>query len=102
MTRSHPRHSLGSRARLRRGAAFAVLVGVVTSSVAATTLVSAAVAHARRGAAGGWTMKERELLRSLSLASLAPLAPDPSNRYGDDARAAELGRALFFDTRLSG
>src|SRR5919107_1319265 len=42
------------------------------------------------------------MLRSLSLASLAPLAADPSNRYADDPRAAALGRALFFDARLSG
>jgi cytochrome c peroxidase len=41
------------------------------------------------------------MLRSLSLASLGALAPDPSNRYADDPRAAELGRELFFDTRLS-
>ena len=102
MTRPHPRHVLGSRGRLRRGAAFAVLVGVVASSAAATTLVSAAVARVRHGAGSGWTQKEKALLRSLSLASLEPLAADPSNRYGDDPRAAELGRALFFDTRLSG
>ena len=49
-----------------------------------------------------WTKEERSMLRSLSLASLEPLAPDPSNRYADDARAAVLGRELFFDTRLSG
>lgn len=42
------------------------------------------------------------MLRSLSLTSLEPLAPDPSNRMADDPRAAALGRALFFDTRLSG
>lgn len=49
-----------------------------------------------------WTPQERESLRSLTLSSLEPLRPDPSNRYGDDPRAAALGRALFFDTRLSG
>jgi cytochrome c peroxidase len=42
------------------------------------------------------------MLRSLSLSSLEKLQPDPSNRFGDDPRAAALGRALFFDTRLSG
>jgi cytochrome c peroxidase len=30
------------------------------------------------------------------------LPPDPSNRVADDPRAAALGRALFFDARLSG
>ena len=40
-------------------------------------------------------------MRSLWLDSLPPLAPDRSNRYGDDIRAAALGRQLFFDKRLS-
>ena len=49
-----------------------------------------------------WTQQERETLRSLTLSSLEPLAADPTNKYGDDPRAAKLGRELFFDTRLSG
>jgi cytochrome c peroxidase len=49
-----------------------------------------------------WTAKERETLRSLSLASLGPMPADPSNRFADDARAAALGERLFSDTRLSG
>ena len=49
-----------------------------------------------------WTAKERETLRSLSLASLGPLPADPSNLFADDARAAALGERLFSDTRLSG
>ena len=59
-----------------------------------------AVASLGRGAR--WSESERATLKSLSLSSLAPLAADPSNRYGDDARAASLGKALFFDARLSG
>jgi cytochrome c peroxidase len=31
-----------------------------------------------------------------------PPPPDPSNRYGDDPAARELGRLLFFDPSLSG
>ena len=48
-----------------------------------------------------WTAEERTILRSLSLASLEALPPDPSNEYADDAAAMRLGRQLFFDTSLS-
>ncbi len=54
-------------------------------------------ASARRG----WTPAQFEELRSMSIAALEPLPPDPTNRVADDPRAAELGRRLFFDTRLS-
>jgi cytochrome c peroxidase len=40
-------------------------------------------------------------VRDLWLANLEPLPADPSNRWADDAAAAELGHRLFFDTRLS-
>ncbi|NQV56141.1 MAG: cytochrome-c peroxidase [Rhodospirillales bacterium] len=49
-----------------------------------------------------WSVAEREVLRSLWIGSLAPLEKDPSNKFGDDARAARLGHKLFFDKRLSG
>jgi cytochrome c peroxidase len=58
--------------------------------------------HAVPGTSRPWSQKERVLLRSLSLGSLAPLAPDPSNRYADDEAAARFGQSLFFDARLSG
>jgi len=48
-----------------------------------------------------WSESELKKIKSLSLGSLPPLPPDPSNRVADDARAAELGRDLFFDSRLS-
>jgi cytochrome c peroxidase len=48
-----------------------------------------------------WTPAELATLRSLSLAALPPLPPDPSNAVADDPRAAALGRQLFFDPRLS-
>jgi cytochrome c peroxidase len=51
--------------------------------------------------APGFTEDEVALVRSLSLAELPPVPPDPSNRVADDPRAAELGRAIFFDTRFS-
>jgi cytochrome c peroxidase len=37
----------------------------------------------------------------MSLSSLPSLAPDRTNRVSDNAAAAALGKALFFDTRLS-
>ncbi|MBK9782139.1 MAG: hypothetical protein IPP55_19225 [Anaerolineales bacterium] len=48
-----------------------------------------------------WTDTELTTLRTLWIGSLPPLAPDPSNQYGDDPRAAEFGKQLFFDTRFS-
>lgn len=48
-----------------------------------------------------WSPEELARIQSLSLASLRPLPPDPSNRVADNPAAAALGRALFFDTRLS-
>jgi cytochrome c peroxidase len=57
---------------------------------------------AARAQRDGWTKEERTMMRSLSLATLAPLAPDPSNRFSDDTAAARIGQRLFFDPRLSG
>jgi cytochrome c peroxidase len=65
-------------------------------------LLGACVASVASTGAARWSREERVTLQSLSLASLARLAPDPTNRHADDARAARLGHALFFDTRLSG
>src|SRR5207244_5627634 len=48
-----------------------------------------------------WTNEEKSDLRSLWIGELPPLPPDPTNRVADDARAADLGQRLFFDTRLS-
>ncbi|HVN86258.1 MAG TPA: cytochrome c peroxidase [Candidatus Binatia bacterium] len=49
----------------------------------------------------GWSAAEVATLRSLWIESLPSPPPDPSNRVADDARAAEFGRKLFFDSRLS-
>ena len=38
---------------------------------------------------------------AFSLRSLPPLPPSPGNRYADHTKAIELGKELFFDTRLS-
>ena len=50
---------------------------------------------------GSWSPDELKTIQSLSLASLPALRPDPSNRVADDPAAAALGKALFFDNRLS-
>jgi len=75
---------------------------LVLAGALGATLAVTAVAQGRLAGGGRWSTEQREMLRSLSLASLAPLAADPSNRYADDDRAAALGHQLFFDTRLSG
>jgi cytochrome c peroxidase len=65
--------------------------------IVATVLLT--IVAASRG--DGWTPDQIAQLRSLSLAELEPLPPDPSNRVADDPRAIVLGKRLFFDTRLS-
>jgi cytochrome c peroxidase len=48
-----------------------------------------------------WTHAETEALKALWIGSLEPLPKDLTNRVADDPRAAEFGKRLFFDTRLS-
>jgi cytochrome c peroxidase len=60
------------------------------------TIVSAAAPGGDR-----WTEEEIGQLGSMSLRELGPAPADPTNRVADDPRAAEFGRKLFFDTRLS-
>ncbi|MBI2374526.1 MAG: hypothetical protein HYV07_11075 [Deltaproteobacteria bacterium] len=43
-----------------------------------------------------------ESARIESLANLPDPAPDPANKYGGDAAAADFGQQLYFDTRFSG
>jgi cytochrome c peroxidase len=62
-------------------------------------VVTMALAAAPRGER--WTEEEVAQLSSMSLRELGPAPADPTNRVADDPRAAELGRTLFFDTRLS-
>ena len=67
----------------------------------AVSAVLAVAAYAAAGTSDRWTRAETETLRSLWIGSLEPLPADPTNRVADDPRAAELGKQLFFDTRLS-
>lgn len=48
-----------------------------------------------------WTEEELDILKTLWIGNLPPLKPDPSNRYADNEKAAELGHLLFFETKLS-
>jgi len=73
----------------------------ILSSVLLGAGLLAAGLHAASAPEARWTEEERALIRSLALDALPPLPADPSNRVADDPRAAELGRALFFDVRLS-
>ncbi|MDH5325546.1 MAG: cytochrome-c peroxidase [Gammaproteobacteria bacterium] len=51
--------------------------------------------------AQSWTDSEKSIVRSLWIGNLPPLPKDPTNQYADHPKAAELGKKLFFDTRLS-
>ena len=68
---------------------------------AAVLALLATIATVTASGRGGWTSAQLEELRSMSLAELDALPRDPTNRVADDPRAADLGRRLFFDTRLS-
>jgi cytochrome c peroxidase len=67
---------------------FALLLG-------STVLLAAAPGTDR------WSEEDVAQLSSMSLRELGPASADPTNRVADDPRAVELGRRLFFDTRLS-
>ncbi|MEM9059862.1 MAG: cytochrome c peroxidase [Pseudomonadota bacterium] len=72
-----------------------VLFGILGS---AASLATAADEVARYD---DWSERELALIQSLSLESLGPLPPDPSNAYADDPDAAALGERIFFDPRFS-
>jgi cytochrome c peroxidase len=72
---------------------------IVWLGVASVLLV--AVGWAAALPAVGWSDAEVQELTTMWIGSLEALRPDPTNRVADDPRAAELGRRLFFDTRLS-
>lgn len=69
--------------------------------MAGVLVMTAVIAGVTVSGGGTWTPAELEELRSLSLAELGPVPPDPTNRVADDPRAAALGERLFFDKRLS-
>jgi cytochrome c peroxidase len=64
-------------------------------------LCVAALAACASPVGSSLTGAEEKALASLSLGDLPPLPESPSNAVADDQDAANLGHALFFDTRLS-
>jgi cytochrome c peroxidase len=75
--------------------------GKTLVAVLAIAALAAGVWQIRPLSPAPWTDAEIEILRSLWIASLPPLAPDPTNAVADNPRAAKLGQQLFFDTRMS-
>ena len=71
-----------------------IVAGVACGLVAAVAMVAWAMQPE-------WSAEDLRHIQAMSLTSLAPLRPDPSNRVSEDKAAAALGEALFFDTRLS-
>lgn len=65
-------------------------------------LLVAAVALGCAPGVHDWSEEDLEVLESLSIDSLPPLPPDPSNAVGDDPAAVALGHRLYFDVRFSG
>lgn len=59
------------------------------------------VAAAALPRTGGVEFSSAEARRLLQHTGLGAPPPDPTNAWGDDARAARLGQRLFFDARLS-
>lgn len=70
-------------------------------SAAAILTVATGGLLASHRSTDSWTEQQRQRIVSLSLSSLPELPPDPSNAVADNPAAANLGRDLFFDRRLS-
>ncbi len=64
-----------------------------------TTALS--LSHCAKPEPSFWSESERAILTSISLSSLRPPPTPHSNRVANDDRAIALGKALFFDKRLS-
>ena len=76
------------------------IIGIASAATLASRVF--AVAQVVTGSQpAGWNDAQRQRIASLSLSALPPLPADPSNAVADDPTAAALGKALFFDTRLS-
>jgi cytochrome c peroxidase len=69
--------------------------------VALVLVLVVAIASTAAPQGDRWTEAEVAQLTGMSLRELGPVPDDPTNRVADDPQAAELGRKLFFDARLS-
>src|SRR5688500_11706071 len=67
----------------------------------AVAALAALLLIAAGSTSGNWSEDELKTLRSLWIGQLGPPPSDPTNRFADHPAAAELGRLLFNDTRLS-
>ncbi len=67
----------------------------------AGALFVSAAAHAGPNAVPGTEHHAFHEALALSIEGVGAVPPDPSNRWADDAAAADLGHRLFFDARLS-
>jgi cytochrome c peroxidase len=74
---------------------------LIATRLLAFSLLLVALVIVGCGPADAWREEELATVRGLWLESLPPLPPDPSNKFGDDPRAAALGHRLFFDSRFS-
>lgn len=73
-------------------------------SIVAAVIVAAVLAsiwYLRDAGPAPWSDEEIALIQSLWLENLPELPPDPTNAVADNPSAADLGRRLFLDTRLS-
>jgi cytochrome c peroxidase len=68
---------------------------IVLGAIMATALALIAAAEPT------WSAADLKTLRGLWIGALGPPPSDPSNRVADNVAAADLGQALFSDTRLS-
>lgn len=69
--------------------------------IALLLVLAAAAAYYVTASRPLWSEAEIETLKSLWIENLPAPPADPSNAVADDARAAEMGLKIFFDTRFS-
>ncbi|MCA0278268.1 MAG: methylamine utilization protein [Proteobacteria bacterium] len=74
------------------------MAGGLLNKLIATAALAAVLAGCSDA---GFSDTEKRTIASMSLSALAPLPPDPTNRFADDPGAAALGATLFFDTGMS-